>query len=156
MGSSEGSLGGAARLSCSAPGVDRTRMALHAAVLCGASGHELLSRAGLHALARVTSGSEQSVAGATLLFAGLRARFVWWPLHPAGYAVSSSWGLNVFWSCLFASWLIKWTTLRFYGLQAHAQVGRFFMGVILGEGAARSVWGLASVATGIPLGTGHW
>jgi hypothetical protein len=95
-------------------------------------------------------------AGATLLFAGLRARFVWWPLHPAGYAVSSSWGLNVFWSCLFASWLIKWTTLRFYGLQAHAQVGRFFMGVILGEGAARSVWGLASVATGIPLGTGHW
>lgn len=68
LGSSEGSLGGAARLSCSAPGVDRTRMALHAAVLCGASGHELLSRAGLHALARVTSGSEQSVAGTTLLF----------------------------------------------------------------------------------------
>ncbi|MBT5536972.1 hypothetical protein HOK31_28170, partial [Candidatus Poribacteria bacterium] len=95
-------------------------------------------------------------AGVTLLFAAMRARFVWWPLHPAGYAVSSSWGLHVFWSCLFASWVIKWTTLRFYGLRAHAQVGRFLMGVILGEGAARSVWGLASVFTGMPLGTGHW
>ncbi|MAF10261.1 hypothetical protein CMK11_07405 [Candidatus Poribacteria bacterium] len=95
-------------------------------------------------------------AGMTLVFAAMRSRFVWWPLHPAGYAVSSSWGLHVFWSCLFASWVIKWTTLRFYGLRAHAQVGRFLMGVILGEGAARSVWGLASVATGMPLGTGHW
>ena len=95
-------------------------------------------------------------AGMTLLFAAVRARFVWWPLHPAGYAVSSSWGMHVFWSCLFASWLIKWTTLRFYGLRAHAQVGRLMMGAILGEGAARSMWGLASVVTGMPLGTGHW
>ncbi len=95
-------------------------------------------------------------AGVTLLFAGMRARFVWWPLHPAGYAVSSSWGMHVFWSCLFASWLIKWTTLRFYGLRAHAQMGRLMMGMILGEGSARSMWGLASVVTGMPLGTGHW
>ncbi len=95
-------------------------------------------------------------AGVTLLFAGMRSRFVWWPLHPAGYAVSSSWGMHVFWSCIFASWLIKWTTLRFYGLRAHAQVGRLMMGLILGEGSARSAWGLASVFTGMPLGTGHW
>ena len=95
-------------------------------------------------------------AGVTLLFAAMRSRFVWWPLHPAGYAVSSTWGMNVFWSCLFAAWLIKWATLRFYGLRAHAQVGRLMMGVILGEGAARSMWGLGSVFTGIPMGTGHW
>jgi hypothetical protein len=92
----------------------------------------------------------------TFLLAAMRARFVWWPLHPAGYAVSSSWGMNVFWSCLLAAWLIKWLTLRFYGFRVHAKVGRVFLGVILGEGSARSVWGLASVFTGLPLGTGHW
>ncbi|MDA1191423.1 MAG: hypothetical protein O3A46_07030 [Candidatus Poribacteria bacterium] len=95
-------------------------------------------------------------AAITFVLAGLRARFVWWPLHPAGYAVSSSWGMGVFWSCLFASWLIKWITLRFYGMKAHTHVGWFFMGIILGEGSARSIWGLASVFTGLPLGTGHW
>ncbi|GIX05756.1 MAG: hypothetical protein KatS3mg115_0159 [Candidatus Poribacteria bacterium] len=92
----------------------------------------------------------------TLLLAAMRSRFVWWPLHPAGYAVSSSWGMGVFWSCLFVSWLVKWTTLRFFGLRAHTRVGWFFMGVILGEGSARSIYGLASVFTGLDLGTGHW
>lgn len=88
----------------------------------------------------------------TLLLSAMRARFVWWPLHPAGYAVSSSWGMGVFWSSLFVSWLVKWVALRFYGVRAHASVGRFMMGVILGQGVALSVLALGSVFAGVKLG----
>jgi len=91
-------------------------------------------------------------AAVTLILSFMRARFVWWPLHPAGYAVSSSWGMGVFWSSLFASWLIKWVSLRFYGVRAHANVGRFMMGTIIGQAVALSVLALASIAAGVRLG----
>jgi len=94
--------------------------------------------------------------GITIFLAAMRTRFVWWWFDPAGYAVSSSWGMNVFWMCLFMSWLIKGVILRFGGLRAHRRVIPFFLGLILGECVARSIWALASVIFSIPTGTGHW
>lgn len=95
-------------------------------------------------------------AGFTFTLAAVRARFVWWPFHPAAYAASGSWTMGQLWSCLFVSWAIKGVALRVGGRPAHAVIGRAMMGLILGEATARSIWGLASVATGLPLGTGKW
>ena len=94
--------------------------------------------------------------GITIFLAVMRTRFVWWLFHPAGYAVSSSWGMNVFWMCLFMSWLIKGIILRFGGIRTHRRVVPFFLGLILGECVARSIWALLSVIFSIPTGTGHW
>ena len=32
--------------------------------------------------------------GLTLLLAAMRMRFIWWNLHPVGYAISGSWAIN--------------------------------------------------------------
>jgi len=39
----------------------------------------------------------------TLFLFGMRQIFVWWPFHPAGYALSMAFGVDYFWSCLVIS-----------------------------------------------------
>jgi hypothetical protein len=69
----------------------------------------------------------------TFFLAFMRMRFLWWPLHPAGYAVSNSWGMATVWFPLFIAWLIKGFVLKYGGLKTHQKVIPFFMGLMLGE-----------------------
>ena len=48
----------------------------------------------------------------TLFLMAMRMRFIWWVFHPAGFAVSSSWSMNVFWGSIFVSWLLKLILLK--------------------------------------------
>lgn len=76
----------------------------------------------------------------------MRVKFLWWPLHPAGYAVSNSWGMATVWFPLFIAWCIKTVVLKYGGLKAHQKVIPFFMGLMLGEfvvGSSLSVMGTA-------------
>ena len=57
----------------------------------------------------------------TFLLVWLRARYLWWPLHPAGYVVSSSFALQRLWVPLMVSWLAKTIILRYGGLKATAR-----------------------------------
>ena len=91
----------------------------------------------------------------TVLLMLARMKFVWWPFHPAGFAISTSWGMNVTWSCLFVSWLLKWTILRFGGLRAHRSAIPFFLGLILGEFTIGSLWTIIGIIFGIPT-YGFW
>ena len=92
------------------------------------------------------------IASFLMLF---RMRFVWWPFHPAGFAISTSWGMNVTWSCLFVSWLIKWLLLRHGGIGLHRQVAPFFLGLILGEFTVGSFWTLFGILGGMST-YGFW
>ncbi|MBD3181006.1 hypothetical protein GF312_01870 [Candidatus Poribacteria bacterium] len=87
----------------------------------------------------------------TIFLAFMRMRFIWWILHPAGYAVSSSWSMNVFWSSIFVSWAIKLTILKFGGLKLHRQSIPFFLGLVLGEFVIGSIWSIRGVALHIPF-----
>ncbi|MBC8233402.1 hypothetical protein H8E77_27960 [bacterium] len=81
-----------------------------------------------------------------MFLAFMRTRFLWWPFHPAGYAVSNSWGMATVWFPLFLAWIVKGVILRFGGLKVHQQVRPFFMGLMLGEfvvGSFLSVMGTA-------------
>lgn len=69
----------------------------------------------------------------TLFLAGMRARFFWWPFHPAGYLVSGSFGLFRLWLPIFVSWLAKVLILRYGGLRAYRRFLPFFLGLVLGE-----------------------
>jgi hypothetical protein len=91
----------------------------------------------------------------TFILMLFRMKFVWWPLHPAGFAISTSWGMNVTWSCLFVSWLLKWIILRFGGLGAHRKATPFFLGLILGEFTMGSLWTIIGIVLGIPT-YGFW
>ena len=74
--------------------------------------------------------------GFTVLLAALRTRLVWWPFHPVGYLVSSSFGLFRLWVPIFLTWLIKSLLLRYGGLSAYRKAGPFFIGLIAGEFSA--------------------
>ncbi len=84
-----------------------------------------------------------------------RMRFVWWPFHPAGFAISTSWGMHVTWSCLFMSWLIKWLILQYGGVLRHRKIAPFFLGLILGEFTVGSLWTILGIIAGIPT-YGFW
>ena len=84
-----------------------------------------------------------------------RMRFVWWPFHPAGFAISTSWGMNVTWSCLFMSWLIKLLILQYGGVVRHRKIAPFFLGLILGEFTVGSLWTIIGIIAGIPT-YGFW
>jgi len=76
----------------------------------------------------------------TWLLMFLRTRFLDWPLHPLGYALSGSWSMNLLWFPLFLSWVIKWIALKQGGLKVHRQMIPFFLGLILGEFVVGSIW----------------
>jgi len=85
----------------------------------------------------------------TIFLAAMRMRFIWWLFHPAGFAVSSSWSMNVFWGSIFISWAIKFSILRLGGLKLHRQSIPFFLGLVLGEFVVGSVWSIREVVFGV-------
>ena len=91
----------------------------------------------------------------TILLMVARMRFFWWPFHPAGFAITTSWGMNIIWSCLFISWLIKLIILKYGGLRVHRQAIPFFLGLILGEFTAGSLWTIIGIVFGIQT-YGFW
>ncbi|MGB9594659.1 MAG: DUF6785 family protein [Candidatus Poribacteria bacterium] len=91
----------------------------------------------------------------TIFLMIMRMKFFWWPFHPAGFAITTSWGMNIIWSCLFISWLIKLLILKFGGLKMHQKAIPFFLGLILGEFTAGSIWTLIGITLGIQT-YGFW
>ncbi len=73
-------------------------------------------------------------------------RFIWWRLHPAGYAVSGTWAMNEFWLSIFVSWLAKAIILRFGGLKSHRQAIPFFLGMLLGDFVIGGAWSILGIA----------
>ena len=81
----------------------------------------------------------------------MRMRFIWWPFHPAGYAISTTFGVGYFWSCLVISSLLKWIILKYGGLSRHNKAVHFFFGVILGEYCVGAFWSVLSVIVQHPI-----
>jgi hypothetical protein len=78
----------------------------------------------------------------TVFLSAMRMRFTLWSFHPAGFAVSSSWLMSVFWSSIFISWVIKLAMLKLGGLKLHRRSIPFFLGLILGEFVVRGAWAI--------------
>jgi len=79
----------------------------------------------------------------------LRVRFLWWPLHPVGYALSTSgWVINYIWFSFLVGWFIKWIILKRGHLKAYRGAIPFFLGLILGEYAIGCFWNLLGIILG--------
>ncbi len=73
----------------------------------------------------------------------LRHRFIWWPLHPAGYAASSMTFMGLLWLPMLIAWLIKVPITRYGGYKLYERCYPFFLGLILGEFVVGgALWGL--------------
>jgi len=82
----------------------------------------------------------------SLILLALRTTFPWWPLHPVGYAVSSSWSMSLLWMPMLIAWMIKLAVLRYGGLRLYRQGLPLFIGLILGEYVAGGIWSIVGVA----------
>ena len=94
------------------------------------------------------TGGGLGVAG-LLMF--LRARFLWWSLHPLGYAMANSWGMYNLWCCLFVVWVAKLIILRYGGLRAYQRAIPFFLGLALGDCIAGSIGSILSILLNTPV-----
>ncbi|MGB9596839.1 MAG: DUF6785 family protein [Candidatus Poribacteria bacterium] len=83
-----------------------------------------------------------------------RTHFIWFPLHPVGFVVSSSWGMNPFWFSVFLSWLIKYSILKYGGLKVYRRNIPLFLGLILGEFIADA--GVSIAGTFLKVNTYIW
>ncbi len=93
---------------------------------------------------------------ATVAMATLRARLLWFPFHPLGYALSGCWTMMVFWFPCLVAWLSKTTLLRYGGMRLYAQARPFFLGLVLGEFTMAIFWTLPSLFYRTPTPSFPW
>jgi hypothetical protein len=79
----------------------------------------------------------------------LRAKFLWWPFHPAGYALAVSYALDYFWFAFFIAWVLKALLIRYGGMKTHNQLIPFFLGLILGDFTIGSIWAIVGPVLGV-------
>jgi len=89
--------------------------------------------------------------GFTIFLAIMRVKFLWWRFHPAGYAVSNSYNMEVLWSPLFFGWLAKVSILKFGGLKLYRKSVPFFLGLLLGSFISGGMWTIIGVMLNQPI-----
>ncbi|MDQ1327619.1 MAG: hypothetical protein QG641_902 [Candidatus Poribacteria bacterium] len=82
----------------------------------------------------------------------MSTRYIWWILHPVGYAYASTGG-NMFllWSGMLTCSIVKLIILRFGGVKRYRQGLPFFIGLLLGDYTIASIWSIIGTITGVPM-----
>ena len=86
----------------------------------------------------------------TIFLMIMKMRFIWWPLHPAGYVLTASGSLAILWFPAFISWSIKSVVLRFGGAKRFRQIAPFFLGLVLGDYTLGCVWSIVGIILKMP------
>ena len=81
----------------------------------------------------------------------LRRQFIWFPFHPAGYALGLSAGMVWVWSAVCVGWFIKAILLKFGGLRLYRKAAPFFIGLVLGDFLTGTFWSLVGAVFEIPV-----
>jgi hypothetical protein len=86
----------------------------------------------------------------------MRMRFWWWPFHPLGYAMSTSWGIIVFWFPILVAWVLKTIILGAGGMRLYRRARMFFLGMIFGEFIMAVIFAIYSCITNNPVPFFPW
>jgi hypothetical protein len=92
-------------------------------------------------------------AGVVGVLSAMRLRYVGWPLHPVGFLLVYTWGLQQIWFSLFLGWLAKSLLIRLGGAKLFMRARPVFLGLIVGEASAAGFWlvvSLVRLALGLP------
>ncbi len=74
------------------------------------------------------------VGGAfTALLMVLRTKFLWWPLHPVGYAMANTYTMDKVWVPFLIAWAVKAAVLRYGGPKLYQKLLPLFLGLIAGD-----------------------
>jgi hypothetical protein len=91
----------------------------------------------------------KGVGAATMgLLMFMRARFLWWPFHPIGFAIGPIWIIDQIWFTVFLAWLIKLCVLKYGGLKHYRYFRPLFLGLILGQFTCNGFWIILDALTG--------
>jgi hypothetical protein len=85
-----------------------------------------------------------------------RHTFLWWPLHPLGFAVSSISLTNYITFSVFLAWLIKVLILKYGGPGLFHRARPFFLGLILGQFFVAGIWLVIDFFTGMTDNNIYW
>lgn len=83
----------------------------------------------------------------TSVMSVLKRRFLWWPIYPVGYAVGYGWAISWMWFSIFLGWLSKRVLFSTGGIGQYRRMMPLFLGFILGQFLAGSLWGLIGIVT---------
>ena len=70
----------------------------------------------------------------------MRAQFAWFPFHPLGYLMATSYPAHAFWFSIFLGWLAKSLIGRYGGSDSARRVLPFFLGLALGDVMMMLFW----------------
>jgi len=92
--------------------------------------------------------AEAAIIGFVFYFGAmvLRTQCLWWPLHPAGFALSTTYFMDHMWFPFFIAFCAKWVLTRYGGHQTSRGVALFALGLILGDITIGCGWSLYGIA----------
>ena len=74
--------------------------------------------------------------------------FLWWPLHPLGFAVSATNMTSAAWFSIFIGSCVKASVLKYGGIRLYHTVRPLFLGFILGQITCAGFWLVVDLLTG--------
>lgn len=92
----------------------------------------------------------------TAALMALRSYFVWWPLHPVGYAIANTNTMTSTWLPFFIAWLAKLLILRYGGARLYRQSIPFALGLIAGDLLGGGLTTAIGAFTGINVYPINW
>jgi len=72
---------------------------------------------------------------------------VWWPLHPAGFAISTTYYMQHLWMPMLVAWAGKSLMARYAGRGGTRHLQAVAFGLILGDVMTGSIWAIYSAIT---------
>jgi len=96
--------------------------------------------------------------GMLTVFALMAARmqWVWWPLHPIGYAMANTPTMNYAWVSMFVAWAAKVLIVRAGGMRLYRRALPFFLGLIAGDFLGGGLTTLAAILFGTNAYPANW
>lgn len=79
----------------------------------------------------------------------VRSLWVWWPIHPAGFAISTTWYMSHMWTPMLVAWLTKSLVARYAGRSGVRALVAVAFGLILGDVITGASWTIFSAITRI-------
>jgi hypothetical protein len=79
-----------------------------------------------------------------------RYNFAWWPIHPIGFPVATTWGVQMALLSIFVAWGAKTILLRIGGVALYTKAKPFFIGLLIGHLIAVAISYVCNLVTGPP------
>ena len=87
-------------------------------------------------------------SGVILILSVMQRLYLFWPLHPLGYAIcGGSYIMHFLWFSVFIGWFCKMMVIKSSGVTLYRRLSFFFLGLLLGQFVVGSTWTLLGIIT---------